>query len=288
MSTDNVVPLLEGDVPDPTIYMDVSELRKLYYGRMGVYCSFSDDDEFELTSSENHSLTRPSSILAFSVEDVVGRFVSTPKLYANVFRIRTYNNEKFLNDIRDYGKDDFAKDVQTLSMIHDAETVQYYANKASQYTTITYEFDRLWKMLKLMSKKYGSGAAVKWRNYFAELGYYGFKDPSGLGIMMKERKPCVVVLFPGDVKQFDIVPIQKYKKDKRFYVTDKIMFKMKRMAFDRSAIAKEKTDDYRKDGSNLTKQKPKDNIVKDIIDNKTQAIKSKITNYLKDMEGFIV
>ena len=61
--------------------MDVRTLRKLYYGRNGIFVSFTDDAYIERDGDTDAECPRPDGILCHEINDVVARKVSSPDYY---------------------------------------------------------------------------------------------------------------------------------------------------------------------------------------------------------------
>lgn len=219
-------------------YMDVRELRALYYGRSNVYVSFSDDGEYLTAGYVAGRLERPAGILAHTVDVVVGRKASTSMFYGNVFRRRSTTG--FLDDIRNHSKEDYARDVEAflvLGYIKDDRKEQ--AVEAASSPRLRSSFERLWVLTRTAAGS-KSGSDRLWARILMDIGYMGFTDNSGTGILVKERVPCSIFLDERNKTDFDIVPVQKYRRDPRRRITDKVERKVEKMSTRRNRVAKQK------------------------------------------------
>lgn len=238
------ISLLE-QAPSNAGYLDIKEIMRLYYGRLGIFISFSDSEDFEMGGFESNRLSRPYGITAFSVDTVVGRKVGSAKFYGHVFR--NNKNEGFLKDIRDYNKEDFDRDFEALKFFSYLDEGEVIASKYIVENTmnVRYEFERIWNVLRVICESEGKLGDRFWRRIFLDLGYSGFHDPSGLGIMMKGRTPLAIFLEERNLNMFDIVPVQRFRKDRRQRVINAINRKNRLAHARRNRIAKVKTDKQR-------------------------------------------
>lgn len=212
-------------------YMDVRELRSMYYGRINMYVSFSDTDRVEYKPKRiNGAIFRPTGIFCHSVDSVVGRKVSTPKLYGHVLRVR--KDGSFVDDIRTYTSEQLKADIKHLQEEYgmDAELPAKIENRMSTRRP----FERLWTLTRILS----DGNADKWTEILLSLGYTGFEDQSGLGILSTAKVPCALVLDAGEATFFDIVPMQKYRKEERARIRDNVDRKVDKMETKRNRVAK--------------------------------------------------
>ena len=230
-------------------YMDVRELRVMYYGRVNMYASFTDNSEYETPPDEV-----PDGILAYSVDSVVGRKVSSEKFYAKVFRAKK-SGGRFVEDIRDYSREDLVEDVSILQITHD-DAEQIYKDVMAD-GRIRRDFDRFWKITWLVAKK----NQKKWNKILRDLGYIGFEDRSGVGVLVKKKTPVALFL---DKKQqsLDIVPIQRYRKDERARVKELVDYRVRKQAPVRNRISK-KNIVVRKDAQ---KDRPNASVLDTIFD----------------------
>lgn len=84
-----------------------------------------------------------------------------------------------------------------------------------------------------------------------DIGYDGFNDPSGKGILTKARIPATLLIKYKDRMDIDIMPIQKYRQDRRKMMTDRIDLKVRKLQSRRNRIARQKTPENRKGGAFL-------------------------------------
>ena len=197
-------------------YMDVSELRRLYYGRNNVYASFTDSIYYIKSGKDSGSLVRPWSILANSVNEVVARKVSTHYFYANILRV---DKRGWLEDIRDYDDRALAKDIEKLKGLKFVEesfvntVVDYVINRRAT----TKKFELMWDITKRLSKN----NEMTWNKILLGIGYTGFTDQTGSGLF-GGRYPQSIILTEDVITYLDTVPVQKYRKDQRKRVIDRI------------------------------------------------------------------
>lgn len=205
-------------------YMDVTELRQMYYGRNNLYVSFTDSIYYIRSGKDSGSLVRPWAIVANSVNEVVARKVTTPYFYANVLRV---NKRGWIEDIRQYDSDKLAKDITKLKNISFLDetlvetVVQYVVGKRAT----SKKFEILWDITKRLSKN----NEMLWNKIFLELGYNGFTDQTGTGLF-GGREPCSLILTEDAITYLDTVEIQKYREDKRTRVKDRIA-QVQRLSF---------------------------------------------------------
>jgi hypothetical protein len=241
--------------------MDVSELRMLYYGRMDILISFSDDDKFEMRGIINGQLKHPKGFECYDIKDVIGRHVSTDRMYAHVFRLKkTISNGQVIRDFRDYTGDDLSNDIARLNELYTPEFVKQSVDKVKMDPRMRFPFESFWNITKDIADNYGTHGDEFWAKIMKKLGYVGFVD-NGYGLIGKKDKKVTLLLKPNIVDQYDIVPIQKYRKEHRKYIIDRIGNATKEMYSLRSAVAKEQTDRVR----DVTKQTKIKAYVKECI-----------------------
>lgn len=232
---------LEEAVSNATV-MDVSELRMLYYGRIGVYASFSNDGEHVSTGIKKGQLEHPMGVIAYSIPAIVGKKVSSPDFYANVFRLRPNG----VLDSSSYSRDDLNTDIETLRILPGMK--DQYVTDAVEIATanlrLRSNFERLWVITREISENYPQ-ADKKWRDILIDLGYDAITDKRGRKLITKSTEPVTLVLNMNSMTDLDIVPIQKYRKDRRQSVVRKINLKNKRLWQARNRVAKRRTDKYR-------------------------------------------
>lgn len=226
-------------------YMDVSELRTLYYGRLGIYVAFSDNADIPKDGFSENQLVRPWSIVAHTVDTVVGRKASSNLYYGHVFRFKDRSGE-FLEDIKSYSLEDYNEDLEILKTIPyiDPEELETAAAAVSSNPRHRLSFSRLWSLTQRLASSKGRLGDKWWRRVLLDLGYIGFNDPQGTGIIGKRNQQTTIMLTFG-VEEFDIVPIQKYRKDKRQRIIDDINKKNKFNQTRRNRVAKKKTAAHR-------------------------------------------
>lgn len=221
-------------------YMDVREIRALYYGRLNIYASFTDNSEYDLRSN-----TRPRGILSHAVDTIVGRKVSTEKFYAKVFRLRK-SGGKFIEDIRHYSRDELLEDIEVLKVLSSTkeDDVEKAVSAVMANGRIRRDFDRLWEITKILSNR----DSRKWAQLFKDLDYIGVEDKAGLGVLTKKKAPVMLLFDTRSITDLDVVPIQKYRKDERARVKELVDKRVKQQATQRNRIAKQKVT-VRRDGS---------------------------------------
>ena len=213
-------------------YMDVRELRALYYGRLNMYASFTDNHNYDTDERG-----RPDGVVCHAIDSIVGRKISSEKFYGKVFRLRK-SGGKFVDDIRNYSKEELVEDVEVLRILPSTkeDDVDDAVNRVMSNGRIRRDFDRLWEITKLISK----GNGKKWAQLFRDLSYIGFEDKSGLGVMTKKKSPVMILIDVRSKTDIDIVPIQKYRKDERARVKELVDTRVKSQSTKRHRIAKQK------------------------------------------------
>lgn len=232
--------------------MNVDELRLLYHGRINIYTSFTDDGEFSISPVGNE--IRPAGIVCHAINDVVGRKVKSKEFYANVFRInRSRSSRKFVDDIRQYDSRNLQDDLQELEYLDylSIDEIVEAVDKATRSVKVRSKFQRFWEVTKFLAQNKGRQWPQYWRRILMDVGYNGFNDPSGTGILVKGRTP-VCIQLDTEVEHFDIVPIQKFRRDPRRRVATQVNREVKRMETKRNRIAKRQFTDResRKDDTN--------------------------------------
>jgi hypothetical protein len=230
--------LLE-DTPNSAQYMDITELKVLYYGRLDMYGSFSNDEKLETSGiDKNGDVKRPSGVSLYDVRDIVGRTVNSNKFYVHVARVKPRGG-KLLN-MESYGVIHFNRDIEKLKQMIDEDYITELVHIVNRDARIRYEGERIWKLTKMLSEPYNREADTYWAGLLEDLNYYGIQDNKG--IISKDRKPVLYIFNEKDLTVYDIVPVQKYKKDKRMRTIERIAEKTKRMYVDRSRVAQRKTE----------------------------------------------
>jgi len=228
-------------------YMDVTDLRALYYNRRDLFVSFTDQGDYYIDPQYNE-LDRPNSIVCYRVEDVVGRKVATSYFYANVFRLKLSNSLQWIDNIRKYSWRALDLDVLSLELLGytDPTNVKRVADNVMKMTTIRSPFEKLWTITEYIAKDAGGDDyASLWRKLLLDLGYGAITDPTKTGILTGEKKPVTIYLDFGAREDLDILNIQRYRQDHRQRVKQHIDLKLKRMANSRNRIAKVNPDQYK-------------------------------------------
>lgn len=222
--------------------LDLDELRLLYYGRRGVFVTFSDDGEYQKEASARE-LYRPMSIACFPVNDVVGRKVSSPDFYANVFR--PVVAKRSIQDIRRYTREDLMADLAILKLETTMSDDEWdsFVRPTLMSATIRHPFERLWNITELVADNWGGDHARKWNTLlFDTLQYSMISDPVGLGIVALGRTPVSLFFDVNNKEDLDVLPIQKNRIDPRRHVRDRIERKVFKMRGSRNRVAKRRVD----------------------------------------------
>jgi hypothetical protein len=217
--------------------MDVNELRRLYYGRLDMFVSFSNDDR--LKTNERPTVRVPSGVTGHSVFDVVGRKVKDAAFYAHVFRFNTRAN--FIQNIKTYNTTDLKSDILKLVNYQglDEEVIAEIVQTSLSKSILRSPFQKLWDMTREIAMTQNrANSGVVWRELFLFLGYYGISDPHGTGILTGGRKKHPVSIFFIEPGVIDIVPIQKNRKDERRRVINNVDRSVAKMSTSRNRIAK--------------------------------------------------
>jgi len=233
--------------------MELTDLRALYYGRIDMYVSFTDDGDFRLSGYESGKLERPYGIKSYTVENVVGRKASSPDLYGIVFRRR--GSGRYLSDIRSYSQERLNEDLELLDTLSYVDKDDLESAKAAVLFNprMRRNFEKFWNITKRIADRKGQSGDKFWSRMLDDLGYSGFEDPSGLGIIGKRGELCSIWLDEKSVEMFDIVPIQKRRRDPRRRIRDKIDREVKKMHSRRNRVAKQPTNDNRGDSKTIQK-----------------------------------
>lgn len=219
--------------------MNVKELRMLYYGRVNLYVTFTDDGKLDMKNKD--PFDRPYGYVAYTVADVVGRKVKTSEFYANVYRVKkTRASRKFIENIRTYDSSDLKDDIMVLRTLRyfEPESIDAIVENVSVISLLKSPFDRFWEITKQAALLKGNYWRGYWRRILLDLGYSGVADPSGTGTLIKKKTP-VALIFDRKVEELDIVPIQK-RRDPRRRVVRQIDHYVKKLATSRNRVAKRK------------------------------------------------
>lgn len=220
--------------------MDTKELRMLYYGRLNLFVTFTDDGMLSMKPDSGYE--RPYGYVAHPVNDVIGKRVKTSEFYANVYRVNKNDNAReFIENIKQYDSSDLEKDKEQLYGLpyFEPETIEAAINGASLNSRLRSAFDELWEITETLAETKPSYKKQYWRRIFLDLGYNGIVDPAGTGKLIKKRSP-VALVFNENIEELDIVPIQKHKSDPRQRTSRKVDRMVKRMAVKRNQVAKKR------------------------------------------------
>lgn len=225
-------------------YVETRELRNLYYGRNEVYVSFSNDYRIEQGGYDGNTLLRPYGVLAHTVDTVVGRKVQTNRFWGHVFR-RRGTKGRFVDNVGSLTERDYQKVLEDLSGLKyiDRYQVDLAEEDIGRNTSLTNAFAKIWEITRIVAKEHSSSDTgdVVWARIMIDLGFAGFRDDSGRGIMTRKKTPCVLMLDVDGVDIFDIMPIQKYRVDPRSRVHHWVNRFNSRFMHKRNRIAKVKT-----------------------------------------------
>lgn len=231
-------------------HINTEELRILYYGRLNLFISFTDEGDYDFTPS-GRDLPRPEGIIAHPINDVVGKKVRSNKFYGNVFRA---NTSSFISDVRSYNRDAYIKDLTILSNIrkYDKEIVESMRDQYARDLSLNTWFEKLWHSTEEIASNMSGNFERNWKNIFMDMGYAGIMDTSGTGIIIIGRAPVILYFDYERRNDIDIVPIQKYRADPRARVADKVERRVQRMGVRRNRIAKRKVERYQKQNRGFT------------------------------------
>jgi len=219
-------------------YMNVDELRHLYYGRVNILVSFSNDEKLNTSGYYQNRLIRPKGILGYSVEDVVGRRVSSNRFYGHVYRDKV-SNTNAIRDIQSYSSEDLGRDLEKM------KTFSYINPHALEDAIIVSEnnprmrrnFEVLWSIMQTIIQRERNADRI-WARLFQDLGYDAITDQRGLGFLSDAKASTTLIFDHRDIEMFDIVPIQKYRTDPRRATRDKVDRIVERLRTRRRTVAK--------------------------------------------------
>lgn len=211
--------------------LEVDDLRRLYYGRIHLYGTFTNDANPVFTATTK----RPKSVLFHTVQDIVGKRASSNEFWLVVSRLIP---SKGFIDIGEYTDEMFLKDLAKIQKMQllDEENFNDLVSKPRFRNVSKPAFERFWNFTASLAKLIGGES--KWRDILSALGYWGFEDKRGRGIFHKHGVPAAIVLKEKFINTVDILPIQKFRKDPRKRTTDQIDRINKRLAPSRNIIAK--------------------------------------------------
>ena len=212
-------------------YMDVSELRALYYGRINILISFSNDAQFE----EYHGRDLPLGTILYSIEDVVGRRVSSDRFYGHVVR-RKKERDGVIEDIRNYPITRLNEDIEKIRSFNN--TVGSFVLDEAIYRVthnprISSNFVKLWMILDAAYNSF-EDKSYRWKEALVDLGIRSITDPQGTII----GRRSTMVFDDSLLEPLDIVPVQMYRADPRRRVRDEVDRIVDRLRVRRNRIAK--------------------------------------------------
>lgn len=234
-------------------YMDVRELRSLYYGRIDILISFSNESYLENEGSRD----LPDGYLCYQLEDVVGRRVSSSRFYAHVLR-RKKEREGIIEDIRNYPVTRLNEDIQKIKTFNNTIN-EFELDEAIHRIThnprISLNFQKLWLILDAAYRGF-EDKPYRWKEALLDLGIRSITDPQGLLI----GRRSTMVFDDSFLEPIDIVPVQMYRADPRRRVRDDVDRIVRRLSVRRNRIAKGVLNRSR--GSSKTLQK---NVIQRLI-----------------------
>jgi hypothetical protein len=218
-------------------YMDVSDIRMLYYGRQDLYVAFSDDSVIPKSGFESNMMKRPFSVVSYTVDTVVGRKASSNLLYGHVFRYK--KSKGYIQDIRSYSTIDYDDDIGTLKVLSyiDQELLEEAIERVNNNATHRTTFSKIWSITQAVASVAGDWSDRLWRRVLMDLGYTGFTD-NGSGVIGNRNQITNIILNYDDIVLLEILPIQKYRKEKRRNVDKRINHINKQQTTKRNRIAK--------------------------------------------------
>lgn len=223
-------------------YMDVTDLRLLYYGRNSMYATFSDTDKLETSGFDGNELKRPTGYVSYTINDIVARKVSTHLLYAHVFRARD-SGGGFVSDVKNFTLEEYneaVKYIRTLNYLNQ-EDVEWFVELVSSNLRLRRPIERLWALTRAIVYSQGKRADDLWARILLDIGYTGFSDVSGTGLLGKRNKPVTLILDKSIMNVIDIVEVQKYRDDKRNRISDNVKRHNRLSKTHRNRIAKRRT-----------------------------------------------
>lgn len=227
-------------------YMDVRELRALYYGRIDIMVSFSNEADL----NDDYGRTFPRGYICYTLEDVVGRRVSSDKFYAHVLRLSN-NANGIISDIRNYSRHRYNDDLEILKglpYINTGLELDEFIRKVDINPRISSSFHKIWMIMDRVFDGF-EDKSERWNQAFLDLGIRGIVDQRGY--LLGKRS---TMLFDKDlVEMIDIVPVQMYREDPRNRVRAEVDRLVDRLKVRRNRIAKKPLKDSRGDSKTLQK-----------------------------------
>lgn len=213
-------------------HMDVKELRRLYYGRKEIYVTFTDNGDINITDEQS-----PESLLCYELNDVIGKKVKSNDFYAYVFRADK-SRGKFIDNINEYSRDDFLRDVEYLRLYGYEYQLDEIVNFYGFNSYIRKDFERLWNVTyQIALRRLPDDANYMWSNVLFDLGYTGFHDPSNSDLF-GDKQPTTLLLNYKEREDLDILPIQEYREDPRSRITKYVNREKMKMRGAKNRVAK--------------------------------------------------
>jgi hypothetical protein len=225
-------------------YMDVDELRLLYYGRTNILVSFSNDEKFETSGYESGRLIRPAGIVGYDIEDVVGRKIGSSTFYGHIYRDKVSNSDA-IRDLQSYSQERMNRDLEEMKKLRylDKYDLEEAIFEARNNPRLRRNFEIIWNVMRTVLRG-KQDADVIWARIFQDLGYKAITDQRGHGYFSPVKVKSTIFFEERDIEQFDIVPIQKYRSDPRKNTRDRIDREVKRMRSRRRTVAKRENLNY--------------------------------------------
>lgn len=208
---------------------DVRELRSMYYGRLDMFVSFSDDSKIQTDQKD-----LPTGIVSHKVEDVVGRKVKVSELYGHVFRVKK-SRGRVVESIKAYSMDDLHNDINKLKDLPYVyeDDVDEIVPKVMSNRLIRSNFDRFWEITRALT----DGLSDLWSRILVDIGYIGFNDPDGLGLFSRRGQPTALIINQARIETFDILKVQT-RNETRSRIRDDVEREVKKMQTRRKRVQK--------------------------------------------------
>lgn len=220
-------------------HMDVKELQRLYYGRKEIYVAFTDDGDVTIFNEGS-----PEGLICYELNDIIGKKVKSNEFYAYVFRVDK-SKGKFIDDINEYNRDSFLRDVEYLRLEEYVEDLDRLVNFYAYDSYIRKEFERLWVLTRQIALTIDPEVMnYTWANILLSLGYSGFHDPSRSDLL-GDKQPTTILLNYNDREDLDILPIQEYREDPRSRITKYVNREKMKMRGAKNRVARKRDNSER-------------------------------------------
>jgi len=192
-----------------------------YYGVTYVFGSFNDSGDFEINKSLDDRLDRPRGVLAYPVNDMVGRRIKTSAMYVRLFRFKYHQVDTLV--VSQYNEAKYKEDYQKILSYYIKEPDFVAVLQSLQEAVRSKEtnvFARIWTLTRQVAK---IDSEIQWETLLRGiLGYAAIYDDRGAGDVILKKSPVLLVLNTDDLDTVEVIEILKDKPELNSHISSKI------------------------------------------------------------------